>query len=88
MVAARRHAPAAAEALLRTLRVRTMAGGLLDDPALIDGAATDVGLDPRALRAWCAEPETETELAADVAAARAPSAAARALDHKLERAGP
>ena len=88
MVATRRHVPAAAEALLRTLRVRTMAGGLLDDPALIDGAAADVGLDPQALRAWCAEPETERELAADVAAARSPSAAARALDHKLGGPGP
>ncbi|HET9104057.1 MAG TPA: DsbA family protein [Solirubrobacteraceae bacterium] len=83
VVATRRRAPAAAEALLRTLRVRTMAGGLLDDPALIDGAAADVGLDPRALRAWCAEPETERELAEDVAAARSPSPAARALGHKL-----
>ena len=83
VVACRRRAPSRAEALLRALRVRTMAGGLLDDPALIAGAAHDAGLDPAALRAWSAEPETDTELAADIEAARAPSAVARALDHKL-----
>ena len=83
VVACRCRAPGQAEALLRAFRVRTMAGGLLDDPALIAGAAHDAGLDPDALRAWCAEPETEAELAADVEAARAPSAVARALDDKL-----
>ncbi|MDQ6729391.1 MAG: hypothetical protein M3022_03575 [Actinomycetota bacterium] len=83
VVAARRHAPAAAEGLLRALRVHTMAGGLLDDPALIAAAADDAGLTPAQLQDWCAELETEAELAADVAASRAPSAAARALDHKL-----
>ncbi len=83
VVAARRRAPARAEALLRALRVLTMAGGLLDDPALIAAAAVDAGLDRAQLRDWSAEPETEAELAADIAAARAPSPAARALDHKL-----
>ena len=83
VVAARRRAPACAEALLRALRVLTMAGGLLDDPALIAAAAVDAGLDRAQLRDWSAEPETEAELAADIAAARAPSPAARALDHKL-----
>jgi 2-hydroxychromene-2-carboxylate isomerase len=83
VVAARRRAPEAAEALLRSLRVRAMAGGLLDDPGLIAAAARDAGLDPGLLQDWCAEPGTEAELAADIAAARAPSRAARALDHKL-----
>lgn len=83
VVACRRRAPARAEALLRALRVRTMAGGLLDDPALIAAAAHDAGLDPDALRAWCAEPGTATELADDIAAARTPSIVARALDDKL-----
>src|SRR5829696_8126766 len=41
VVAARLHAPGAADALLRRLRVRVMAGGLLDDPRLLDGAASD-----------------------------------------------
>ena len=37
------HAPDAEAALLRRLRVRTMVGGLLDDPELIAAAAADVG---------------------------------------------
>jgi 2-hydroxychromene-2-carboxylate isomerase len=83
VVAARVHAPASAEALLRRLRVRTMAGGLLDDPELIAAAARDVGLEPATLERWTADPEVEAELKADIDAARTPSAPARALDHKL-----
>lgn len=82
-VAARVHAPARAEALLRRLRIRTMAGGLLDDPELIAAAAADAGLDPQELERWCAGGDVEAELAADVEAARTPTPAARALDHKL-----
>ena len=83
VVATRVHAPAATEALLRRLRVRTMLGGLLDDPDLIGAAAADAGLDPDALEAWCEEPEVEAALQEDIRAARTPSAAARSLDHKL-----
>jgi predicted DsbA family dithiol-disulfide isomerase len=83
VVAARLHAPERAEALVRRLRVRTMLGGLLDDPALIAAAAREAGLDPGTLSAWAATDETATELEADAAAARHPSPAARALDHKL-----
>jgi predicted DsbA family dithiol-disulfide isomerase len=83
VVAARMHAPEFAEPLLRCLRVRVMLGGLLDDPALIAGAAVDAGLEPAELGAWVRTPEVEAELQADVAAARDPSPAARALDHKL-----
>ena len=83
VVAARVNAPELAEPLLRRLRVRTMVGGLLDDPGLIAAAASDVGLDPARLTAWCETDAVESELQADIAAARAPSAAARALDHKL-----
>ena len=82
-VAARRNSPAAAERLLRRLRVDAMAGGLLDDPALIDAAAREAGLDPAQLRGWSATREAADDLRADIAAARAPSTAARALDHKL-----
>jgi predicted DsbA family dithiol-disulfide isomerase len=82
-VAARRHSPAAAERLLRRLRVDAMAGGLLDDPELIDTAAREAGLDPAQLRRWSATDETAGDLRADMVAARAPSTAARALDHKL-----
>jgi predicted DsbA family dithiol-disulfide isomerase len=83
VVAARVHAPTSAEPLLRRLRVRVMLNGLLDDPELIAGAARDVGLDPHELAAWCAADHVEAELRADIAAARNPSPAARALDHKL-----
>lgn len=83
VVAARRHAPGVEEPLLRRLRVRTMVGGLLDDPELLAGAARDVGLDPDDLRGWSATDEVRAALEADVVAARSPSPAARALDHKL-----
>ncbi|MDX6568986.1 MAG: hypothetical protein QOH15_1564 [Gaiellales bacterium] len=83
VVAARVHAPGREQALLRRLRVRVMAGGLLDDPELLAGAARDAGLDPDELARWAAGEEVERELQADIAAARAPTAAARALGHKL-----
>lgn len=84
VVATRLHAPERTQALLRRLRVRVMMqGSLLDDPALIDAAATDAGLDPAALGAWCASDEVAAALEADAAAARDPSPAARALNHKL-----
>jgi predicted DsbA family dithiol-disulfide isomerase len=83
VVAARLNAPEREDGLLRALRVRTMAGGLLDDPALIDAAATDAGIDPGDLAGWVASEETGAALEADAAAARSPAPAARALDHKL-----
>src|SRR3954469_8757459 len=83
VVAARLNAPEAEEPLLRRLRVRTMAGGLLDDPELIAAAAEDVGLDPGTLADWCHSDAVESALQDDIAAARDPSPAARALDHKL-----
>jgi predicted DsbA family dithiol-disulfide isomerase len=84
VVAARVHAGrAVAEVLLRALRVRTMAGGELDDPELLDAAAADAGLDPRQLRDWVATPEAQAALEEDIAAARAPSPAALRQAHKL-----
>jgi predicted DsbA family dithiol-disulfide isomerase len=83
VVATRVHAPGTQEALLRRLRVRTMVGGLIDDPALIAGAARDIGLEPDLLFEWCASGEVAEALQADIDAARSPSLAARALDHKL-----
>ncbi len=83
VIAARVRAPGAEEALLRRLRVRTMDAGLLDDPELIASAAQDIGLDPDQLAEWCASADIEAALQADIAAARTPSPAARALDHKL-----
>jgi predicted DsbA family dithiol-disulfide isomerase len=83
VVAARLNAPAAEAALLRRLRVRVMLGGLLDDPELIAGAARDAGIEPAQLDEWCARDDVEAALQADIEAARTPSTAARALDHKL-----
>jgi 2-hydroxychromene-2-carboxylate isomerase len=83
VVAARLNAPDAAERLLRRLRVRVMLGGLLDEPALIGGAAADAGLDPAELARWCETDAVKEALQADIDAARSPARAARALDHKL-----
>ena len=83
VVATRLHAPERAEALLRRLRIRVMLGGLLDDSALIAAAARDVGIDPVELSTWSGSDDVACELEADAAAARDPSPAARALDHKL-----
>jgi 2-hydroxychromene-2-carboxylate isomerase len=83
VVAARRHAPKQAQALLRCLRVRVMQRGLLDDPGLIAAAAADAGLDPEALENWAKTDVVRADLEADAAAARQPSPAARVLDHKL-----
>ena len=51
VVAARIHAPDAMRALLRSLRVRTFAGELLDEPETIAGAARDAGIEPDELQA-------------------------------------
>src|SRR4051794_2569754 len=83
VVAARERAQGLEERLLRRLRARVMQLGLVDDPELIAAAADDVGLDPAQLHAWWGEPEVRGALEDDAAEARSPSAAARALDHKL-----
>ncbi len=83
VVAARLNAPDAEESLLRRLRIHAMAGGLLDEPELIAAAAREAGVDPAQLNRWCTTDEVQEALQADIAAARAPSRAARALDHKL-----
>jgi 2-hydroxychromene-2-carboxylate isomerase len=83
VVAARLHASGYEQPLLRRLRVRTMDGGLLDDPALIAAAADDVGLSRSQVADWSADREVQQALEADIAEARNPSPAAQALDHKL-----
>jgi 2-hydroxychromene-2-carboxylate isomerase len=82
-VAARLHAPDRADALLRRLRVRIMLGELPDEAATIEAAAADVGIDPAALREWVGSEDVRAALEDDAAAARSPSPAALALDHKL-----
>jgi hypothetical protein len=83
VVATRVNAPGREEALLRRLRVRTMLGGLLDDPDLIAGAAREAGVDPERLAEWGQTEEVTLALGADITAARRPAPAADALDHKL-----
>jgi predicted DsbA family dithiol-disulfide isomerase len=83
VVAARLHAPGQERPLLRRLRHLHFAGPLLDDPATIAQAATDVGLDWVPLEAWMAETATEEALRDDMRLARDPTRAALALTHKL-----
>jgi 2-hydroxychromene-2-carboxylate isomerase len=83
VVAARLHAPETEQPLLRRLRVLNMAGGLLDDPGLIAQAALEAGLDPDEVGRWTKTTEVDEALSADIEAARSPSPAALALDHKL-----
>ncbi len=83
IVAARLRAPAAEDPLLRAFRVRNFAGQLLDEPATLEGAAADAGLDVARLREWMAEAEVEVALEQDRAAAREPMPAARVLDERL-----
>ena len=83
VVAARLHAPEREWLLLRALRVRSMAGQLLDETATIDGAARDAGIDPRDLERWLGDPSVEDALRDDVRSARRPSSASLAQVHKL-----
>jgi predicted DsbA family dithiol-disulfide isomerase len=83
VVAARLHAPEQMRPLLRALRVRTFEGQLLDAQETIDGAARDAGIDPGALAQWMAGADARAALDEDMAAAREPSEAARALDARL-----
>jgi predicted DsbA family dithiol-disulfide isomerase len=83
VVATRLNAPEREWQLLRCLRVDYFAGGLLDDPDLIRDAASTAGIDPGQLKRWMAQDETERVLREDLARAREPMPAARALDYKL-----
>jgi predicted DsbA family dithiol-disulfide isomerase len=84
VVAARLRAPGCERALLRRLRIHAMAGDLIDDPGVIALCAREAGIEPMTLfRAEEDDPTVEKALREDMAAARAPSAAALALDHKL-----
>lgn len=83
VVAARVNAdPAIARTVLRSLRIRNFAGEMLDASATIAGAATDAGIGEE-IEEWLVQDEVEAELERDLADARKPMPAARALDHKL-----
>lgn len=84
VVAAREHAGAeAADRVLRRLRLAQMGGDILDEPAAIDRAIAEAGLEPAAVHAWVADPAVKDALAEDKAAARHPLPAAAALDRRL-----
>jgi 2-hydroxychromene-2-carboxylate isomerase len=86
VVAARLRWPDREEALLRRLRVLAMAGELLDDSDTLELAAGQAGLPVAELAAYCAEPEVEAALRADMAAGRpSPSFAVQRAWGELER---
>lgn len=83
VVATRLNAPEHERQVLRCLRVGYFSGGMLDDRETIDEAVSTAGLDPDDVRGWVAEETTEEALRDDMAKAREPMPAAKALDHKL-----
>ena len=83
VVACQLHAPAQADRLLRRFRVLIMRGGLPDDPAMLEDAAADAGLDAGDLRAWVMTAEVGEALEEHARAARDPGAVARLLGHRL-----
>jgi 2-hydroxychromene-2-carboxylate isomerase len=83
VVATRLHAPDREGPLLRRLRVLNFSALDLDDPAVIDRAASEALIEPGELRGWTTDPDVEPALQADKLAARSPSPASRAQDYKL-----
>lgn len=83
VVAARMHAPAAEDRLLRALRVRNFAGELLDEESTVREAAADAGLDGDAVVRWMDEPAVREAVDDDAHAARHPTPAALAQDARL-----
>jgi predicted DsbA family dithiol-disulfide isomerase len=82
-VAVRLNQPELVEKLLRNLRLAAMGGKMIDDPAVIQAAATDAGIDPTQLSGWLKQPEVEAELRSDMKEAREPTEVALALKQKL-----
>ncbi len=78
-------APERERSMMRALQLRNFSGQLLDEPATLEGAALDVGIDPADLARWVATPEVAERYQADRAVARDPAPAAVALHHKLAR---
>lgn len=83
VVATRLHDPDSEWRILRALRVRHMAGQMLDEQPTIDAAARDSGIDPHDLQRWLGDPAVETTLSDDKKASRRPSSASLAQIHKL-----
>jgi predicted DsbA family dithiol-disulfide isomerase len=84
VVAARIHAPAHEERLLRRLRVLGMSHRLMiDEPETLARAAVESGLDAEALMGWMRDDRVEQAMRDDMAAARNPSPAALAMRERL-----
>lgn len=84
-VAVNRHNPAAANQLLRNLRVASMGGELIDEQAVINDAAKKAGIDTAHLSQWISEAETEKILNSQAKAARNPNPQRAAFAHKLAK---
>jgi hypothetical protein len=69
VVAARLRWPDREEAMLRRLQVLAQAGELLDDSDTLEMAAGQAGIPVAEIAAYCAEPEVEAALRADMAEA-------------------
>jgi predicted DsbA family dithiol-disulfide isomerase len=84
VVATRLNAPELVSPLLRCLRVLNFDGSaLLDEPAMLEQAAVGAGIQLSQLEGWLGDARVREALHGDMAAARKPSRAGRALDHKL-----
>ncbi len=83
VVGVRLNAPERERQMLRCLRVGYFAGGMLDDRHTIDEAVRTAELDPNEVYGWATDEATEEALREDMAKAREPMPAAKALDHKL-----
>jgi len=83
VVGAKLHRPDQVRRVLRQLRVRNFSGEQLDAPETLEAVATDAGISVTEAQSWQQDPQVEEALRADMAAARQPAPAARALDHKL-----
>ena len=86
VVAVRDRAPDHVDAFLRALRVSCQSRRkMVDEPATLDAAAAAAGLDADDVRAWTAEPAARDALERDMADAREPDAASRAMPDRLVR---
>jgi predicted DsbA family dithiol-disulfide isomerase len=87
VVAARLRWPDREEALLRRLHVLAQAGELLDDSDTLELAAEQAGLPVAELAAFCAEPEVEEALRADMRRYTCPSYELLAGDARVDLPG-
>jgi predicted DsbA family dithiol-disulfide isomerase len=84
VVATRLHAPELARTLLRCLRIHNFAAdAMLDEPEMLELAATSAGIERSDLDRWMSDSRVEDALEQDMLEARKPMRSARVLDHKL-----